>query len=68
MQIIAIQWLQSVKEQKKGHRMKDSQSDKKMRDPGIELLRIIMLLQIVFLHVSDYGGFSKIANKLGGGR
>ncbi|MBQ8949642.1 MAG: hypothetical protein IJ065_00555 [Eubacterium sp.] len=48
--------------------MKDSQSDKKMRDPGIELLRIIMLLQIVFLHVSDYGGFSKIANKLGGGR
>lgn len=68
LQIIAIQWLQSVKEPKKGHRMKDSQSDKKMRNPAIELLRIIMLLQIVFLHVSDYGGFSKIANQLGGDR
>lgn len=53
---------------KKIHRMKDSQSDKKMRNPAIELLRIIMLLQIVFLHVSDYGGFSKIANQLGGNR
>ena len=48
--------------------MKETKNNKKMRNPGIELLRIIMILQIIFLHVSDYGGFSKISNRLGGDR
>ena len=46
--------------------MNETVTDKKMRNPGIELLRIIMMLQIIFLHVSDYGGFSKISNQMGG--
>ena len=38
----------------------------KMRDSGIELLRIILMLQVVFLHVCDYGGYTKTAVHAGG--
>lgn len=33
----------------------------KIRESGIELLRIISMLQVIFLHVCVYGGYSKIA-------
>lgn len=38
----------------------------KMRDSGIELLRIILMLQVIFLHVCDYGKYTKIAVHAGG--
>ncbi len=36
------------------------------RNPSIELLRILMMLQIIFLHVSDYGDFTDIALEIKG--
>lgn len=36
------------------------------RQSGIELLRIILLIQIVFLHISDYGGYEQMAFELEG--
>ena len=33
---------------------------KKVRESGIELLRIILMLQIIVLHIYDYGGYSKL--------
>ncbi|MDO5410045.1 MAG: hypothetical protein Q4F21_06260 [Lachnospiraceae bacterium] len=36
------------------------------RESGIELLRIILMLQIVFLHISEYGGYTEQAMKIGG--
>lgn len=33
----------------------------KIRESGIELLRIISMLQVIFLHVCVYGGYSEIA-------
>lgn len=39
----------------------------KIRQSGIELLRILMMLQVIFLHICIYGGFSSIAkNDLSG--
>lgn len=39
---------------------------KKERFSGIELLRIIMMLQIIFLHFCDKGGYTIFAKELGG--
>lgn len=39
---------------------------KKPRNSNIELLRIFMMLQIIFLHVSEYGDYSDIAALLKG--
>ena len=39
---------------------------KATRNASIELLRILMMLQIIFLHVSDYGDFSDIATQMKG--
>ena len=39
---------------------------KALRNPSIELLRIVMMMQIIFLHISDYGDYTDIAKKLGG--
>ena len=39
---------------------------KKPRNSNIELLRILMMLQIIFLHVSDYGEYSDIATLIEG--
>ncbi|MBR3041329.1 MAG: acyltransferase [Eubacterium sp.] len=39
---------------------------KTKRNPSIELLRILMMLQIIFLHVSDYGQYSDIAQEMEG--
>ncbi len=39
---------------------------KKERFSGIELLRIIMMLQIIFLHICDKGGYDIVAKELGG--
>ncbi|MCM1226313.1 MAG: acyltransferase [Clostridium sp.] len=36
------------------------------RQSGIELLRIILLIQIVFLHICDYGGYEQMAFELEG--
>ena len=36
------------------------------RDSGIELLRIILMLQIIMLHVYDHGEFAEIAKQMGG--
>ena len=33
----------------------------KVRQSGIELLRILMMLQVIFLHICLYGGYSSIA-------
>lgn len=38
----------------------------KTRDSGVELLRIILMFQVIFLHICDYGGFSAINLELGG--
>ncbi len=40
--------------------------ERKVRDSGIEMLRILMMLQVVFLHVCRYGGFTEIATAHGG--
>ncbi len=39
---------------------------KKTRDSGIELLRIILMLQVIFLHVCTYGGYTEAAEEIGG--
>jgi len=39
---------------------------KKTRDSGIELLRIILMLQVIFLHVCTYGGYYDTATEIGG--
>ena len=38
----------------------------KKRNANIELLRIIMMMQIIFLHISDYGDYSDIAKRIEG--
>ena len=38
----------------------------KKRNSSFELLRIIMMIQIIFLHVCDKGGYDEIAKILGG--
>ncbi len=38
----------------------------KERESGIELLRIILMLQVIYLHVSNFGEFGSINNSLGG--
>lgn len=38
----------------------------KKRQSGIELMRTILLIQIVFLHISQYGGYEKTAMALEG--
>lgn len=35
----------------------------KVRQSGIELLRILMMLQVIFLHICIYGGYSSIAKQ-----
>lgn len=40
--------------------------NKSVRDSGIELLRIILMLQVIFLHVCTYGNYSKFALSAGG--
>ncbi len=39
---------------------------KRTRNSSIELLRILMMMQIIFLHISDYGDYTDIAKALGG--
>lgn len=39
---------------------------KKERESGIELLRIILMLQVVFLHVCCYGTYTEFGTKAGG--
>lgn len=39
---------------------------KAKRESGIELLRILIMLQIILLHIYSYGGFTATANKIGG--
>lgn len=46
--------------------MSNSYPVKKTRDSGIELLRIILMLQVIYLHVSNFGEFGSINNNLGG--
>ena len=46
--------------------METKTPNKLTRNPSIELLRIIMMLQIIFLHVSDYGDYTDIANQVEG--
>ena len=36
------------------------------RNPSIELLRILMMMQIIFLHVADYGDYSDVAQQMEG--
>ncbi|MCQ4022191.1 MULTISPECIES: acyltransferase [unclassified Ruminococcus] len=42
------------------------QSTGKMRESGIELLRIILMFQVVFLHICCYGGYSDNLSDVGG--
>ena len=42
------------------------ESIKKPRNANIELLRIIMMMQIIFLHISEYGDYSDIAKRIEG--
>lgn len=46
--------------------MNELKSKKAMRDSGIELLRIIMMLQVIFLHICDHGGYREQAFSLSG--
>ena len=41
-------------------------NNNKPRNASIELLRIIMMMQIIFLHISEYGNYTKIADIIGG--
>lgn len=46
--------------------MNTLQKTHKVRESGIELLRILMMLQVIFLHVSDYGKYTDMGrNHLG---
>ena len=36
------------------------------RHSGVELLRIVCMLQIIFLHVADHGGYTHAAGQIGG--
>lgn len=38
----------------------------KIRESGIELLRILMMIQVIYLHVCKYGNWNKYAEKTGG--
>ena len=38
--------------------------NKPVRESGIELLRIIMMLQVIFLHVCDFGKFTAVARSM----
>lgn len=38
----------------------------KVRDSGVELLRIILMLQVIYLHVSNFGKFSAVNLDWGG--
>ncbi len=46
--------------------MKNSKPVVKERESGIELLRIILMLQVIFLHVSNFGEFGSINRDWGG--
>ncbi len=37
-----------------------------MRESGLELLRIICMLQIIFLHFGEHTGYRELASKMGG--
>lgn len=37
----------------------------KKRNVSFELLRIIMMMQVIFLHISLYGGYTDCAKSLG---
>ena len=37
-----------------------------MRESGIELLRIILMFQVVFLHICSYGGYTEHLSSIGG--
>lgn len=39
---------------------------KNPRNSSLELLRILMMLQIILLHAAEYGGYSAMAQELGG--
>ena len=39
---------------------------KTKRNSSIELLRILMMMQIIFLHISDYGEYTNFARSTGG--
>ncbi len=41
-------------------------NNKKPRNASIELLRIIMMMQIIFLHISEYGDYTDLADTIGG--
>lgn len=46
--------------------MKQSKPLVKERESGVELLRIILMLQVIFLHVSNFGEFASINKDWGG--
>ncbi len=46
--------------------MKQSKPIVKERESGIELLRIILMLQVIYLHVSNFGEFASINRDWGG--
>lgn len=39
---------------------------KKVRESGIELLRIILIIQVIFLHVGNFGKYGALSSDLGG--
>ncbi len=46
--------------------MKKSKPIVKERESGIELLRIILMLQVIYLHVSNFGEVATISRDIGG--
>ena len=44
----------------------ESEKLKLKRNPSIELLRILMMLQIIFLHVAEYGEYTDVALQMEG--
>ena len=46
--------------------MKQSKPIVKERESGVELLRIILMLQVIFLHISNFGEFASINKDWGG--
>lgn len=43
------------------------EKNKKVRESGVELLRIFLMIQVIILHIYDYGNFKEVYSEMNGG-
>lgn len=53
-----------IQKNEEQEREQENNTKKKVRDSGIELLRIIMMIQVIFLHLCGPGGYGNTIQKL----